>query len=52
MKNRPPARGVSPATAMEILERMEREEAALPDGTESTGAEDTPSFDDSRTEKN
>ncbi|KAJ0114472.1 hypothetical protein J7T55_010862 [Diaporthe amygdali] len=36
-KDMPPARGVSPATAMRVLEEMEREERKLPDGTETTG---------------
>lgn len=38
----PPARGVSPATAMRVLEEMEREERELPDGTETTGAHNAP----------
>lgn len=33
-----PARGVSPATAMRVLEEMEREERELPDGTDTTWA--------------
>ncbi|KAK2609670.1 hypothetical protein N8I77_003160 [Diaporthe amygdali] len=37
-KDTPPARGVSPATAMRILEEMERKERELSDGTETTGA--------------
>lgn len=37
-EDRPPARSVSPATAMRVLEEMEREERELPDGTETTGA--------------
>ncbi|KAI7773088.1 hypothetical protein LA080_011889 [Diaporthe eres] len=37
-KDRPPARGGSPATAMRVVEEMEREERELPNGTEATEA--------------
>lgn len=39
-ENITPGTGVDPDKGMQFLEKMESQEAAIPDGTETTGADD------------